>query len=80
MHSPLDGRVSLRRVDPGNLIQANATGPGIISIAQVRPISVVFTLPETDLQRVRDAMAHGSLPVLADSSRRHSSSSRVACC
>ena len=65
--SPLDGRVSLRRVDPGNLIQANATGPGILSIAQVHPISVVFTLPETDLQRVRDAMAGGKLPVLADS-------------
>ncbi len=64
--SPLDGRVSLRRVDPGNLIQANASGPGILSIAQVHPISVVFTLPETDLQRVRDAMARGTLPVLAD--------------
>jgi multidrug efflux system membrane fusion protein len=64
--SPLDGRVSLRRVDPGNLIQANATGAGILSITQVHPISVVFTLPETDLQRVRDAMAKGKLPVLAD--------------
>ncbi len=68
VRSPLDGRVSLRRVDPGNLIQANATGPGIISIAQVRPISVVFTLPEESLQQVRDAMAKGKLPVLADSS------------
>ena len=66
--SPLDGRVSLRRTDPGNLIQANATGPGILSITQVHPISVVFTLPETDLQRVRDAMAKATLPVLADSS------------
>ena len=66
--SPLDGRVSLRRTDPGNLIQANATGPGILSITQIHPISVVFTLPETDLQRVRDAMAKGKLPVLADSS------------
>lgn len=68
VHSPLDGRVSLRRVDPGNLIQANATGPGIISIQQVRPISIVFTLPETDLTRVREAMAKGKLTVLADSS------------
>ena len=68
VHSPIDGRVSLRRVDPGNLIQANATGPGIISIVQVRPIYVVFTLPEGDLLRVRDAMSKGTLPVLADSS------------
>lgn len=66
VHSPLNGRVSLRRVDPGNLIQANATGPGILSITQDHPISVVFTLPETDLPRVRAAMAKGQLPVLAD--------------
>jgi multidrug efflux system membrane fusion protein len=68
IHSPLDGRVSLRRVDPGNLIQANATGPGIFSIAQVRPISVVFTLPEDTILKVREAMAKRALPVLADSS------------
>ena len=68
VHSPLDGRVSLRRVDPGNLIQANATGLGIISIDQVQPISVVFTLPESDLPGVRDAMAKGKLQVFADSS------------
>ena len=68
VHSPIDGRVSLRRVDPGNLIQANATGPGIVSIQQVHPISVVFTLPEGDLPRVRAAQAKAALPVLADTS------------
>ena len=68
VHSPLDGQVSLRRVDPGNLIQANATGPGIISIQQIHPISVIFTLPETELQQVRDAMAKGTLTVIADTS------------
>ena len=68
VHSPINGRVSLRRVDPGNLIQANATGPGIISIQQVHPISVVFTLPEEDLNNVRAAMAKTKLNVYADSS------------
>ena len=68
VHSPIDGQVSLRRVDPGNLIQANATGPGIVSIQQVHPISVVFTLPEKDLPQVKAAQAKGDLPVLADSS------------
>ena len=63
VRSPLDGRVSLRRVDPGNLIQANATGPGIVSVTQVRPISLVFTLPETDILRVRTAMQKGALKV-----------------
>ena len=68
LHAPLDGRVGLRRVDPGNLIQANSSGAGILSVVQVRPIAVVFTLPEGDLPRVRQASAHGTLPVLADSS------------
>ena len=65
VRSPLDGRIGLRRVDPGNLIQANATGPGILYVTQVRPISVVFTLPQSDLDRVKTAMAKAALPVLA---------------
>lgn len=68
LHAPMDGRVGLRRVDPGNLIQANSTGPGILSVTQVHPIAVLFTLPEGDLPRVRSASAHGQLTVLADSS------------
>lgn len=71
LHAPMDGRVGLRRVDPGNLIQANSTGPGILSVVQVHPVAVVFTLPEGDLPRVRAASArapHEPLVVLADSS------------
>jgi len=68
LHAPMDGRVGLRRVDPGNLIQANSSGAGILLVVQVHPISVVFTLPEGDLARVRQARARGELPVLADSS------------
>jgi len=68
LHASMDGRVGLRRVDPGNLIQANSTGAGILLVVQVRPIAVVFTLPEQDLPRVRDASSHGTLTVLADSS------------
>ncbi len=66
LKSPLDGRVGLRRVDPGNLIQANSTGQGIISVVQERPISVIFSMPETDLPTVRVAMGKSALPVLAD--------------
>ncbi len=68
LHAPMDGRVGLRRVDPGNLIQANSSGPGILLVVQVHPIAVLFTLPEGDLPRVRQASAQGTLPVLADSS------------
>jgi multidrug efflux system membrane fusion protein len=68
LHASMDGRVGLRRVDPGNLIQANSSGPGIILVVQIRPIALVFTLPEGDVQRVRDASSQGALTVLADSS------------
>ena len=64
--SPIDGKVGLRRVDPGNVVQANSTGTGIFSVVQEQPISVVFSLPETDLPTVRDAMRQGPLPALAD--------------
>jgi membrane fusion protein, multidrug efflux system len=68
LKSPLDGRIGLRRVDPGNLVQANSTGPGILSVVQDQPISVLFTLPDSELPQVRDAMKKGQLAVLADTS------------
>ena len=64
--SPLDGKVGLRRVDPGNVVQANSTSTAIFSVVQEQPISVIFSLPETDLLTVRDAMRKGELPALAD--------------
>jgi multidrug efflux system membrane fusion protein len=62
--APIDGVVGLRMVDVGNLIHAN-DATGIVSIAQVQPISVVFTLPQDTLPDVRAAMAGGKLPVYA---------------
>ena len=64
--SPIDGKVGLRRVDPGNVVQANST-TGLFSVVQEQPISVIFSLPETDLPTVRDAMKQGPLAALADS-------------
>jgi multidrug efflux system membrane fusion protein len=43
--SPLDGRTGVRLVDAGNMIRANDSG-GIVNIAQLHPISVLFTLPQ----------------------------------
>ena len=62
--SPIDGRMGLRLVDPGNLVHASDSG-GIISIAQLHPISVVFTLPQENLPKITAAMAARRLPVLA---------------
>lgn len=65
--SPLDGRVGLRLVDPGNLIHANDTN-GLVTVTQVHPITVVFTLPEEDLPRVVEGRRAGPVKVLAYSS------------
>ncbi len=53
--APIEGVVGLRLVDIGNLIHANDTA-GIVSITQVHPISLVFTLPQQRLPEVRDAI------------------------
>ncbi|MBV9852792.1 MAG: efflux RND transporter periplasmic adaptor subunit [Armatimonadetes bacterium] len=66
--SPIDGRVSLRQVDPGNLVEAASQATGIVSVTQDHPISVVFTLPEQELPQVQEAMTRGPLTVLADTS------------
>ena len=62
--APFDGRVGLRQIDPGNIVHATDT-TGIMTITQVHPIAVVFTLPQRSLQAVIAAMPEGSLPVAA---------------
>jgi multidrug efflux system membrane fusion protein len=62
--SPVDGRVGLRQVDPGNLIHATDT-TGIVTITQIHPISATFTLPQQELPRVQAEMVSGAAPVLA---------------
>jgi multidrug efflux system membrane fusion protein len=60
--SPIDGRIGLRQVDPGNYVTA-AGGTAMVVITQLHPIAVVFTLPQEQLQTVRDRMKQGSLEV-----------------
>lgn len=49
--SPINGRVGLRLVDPGNLVTANSTTT-LVVVTQVQPITVIFTLGEDDLPQV----------------------------
>lgn len=49
--APIDGRVGVRTVDQGNIVHAADAG-GLVTITQLHPISVVFTLPEGSLQAV----------------------------
>jgi membrane fusion protein, multidrug efflux system len=62
--APIDGVVGFRLVDIGNLVQANGTQP-IVTLTQVRPIAVVFTLAQEELPAVRTALAAGAPEVLA---------------
>jgi multidrug efflux system membrane fusion protein len=66
--SPIDGRVGLRLVDQGNIVHANDQA-GLAIITQVRPISVIFTLPESNLRevtkRVEASATNKSLVVVA---------------
>lgn len=55
--SPVNGRVGLRRVDPGNLVQVG-DATGLVTVTQVDPISVIFTLPQELLGRVQ-GLTHG---------------------
>lgn len=56
--SPINGRVGMRLVDVGNIVTAGASS-GIVVVTQVKPISIVFTLPEQELEQVLAADALG---------------------
>jgi multidrug efflux system membrane fusion protein len=49
--SPIDGQVGLRLVDPGNYVQASST-TGLVVVAQMQPISVIFSVPEDNLPEI----------------------------
>ena len=61
--SPITGRVGLRLVDPGNVVQTNST-TALAVITQIQPITIVFTIPEDSLGQVQSRLAKGAkLPV-----------------
>jgi len=62
--APLSGRIGLRLVDVGNMVHAADTNPLLI-ITQVKPIAVIFTLPEDNLPNVAQHMRQGPLAVEA---------------
>ncbi|MBO0885416.1 MAG: efflux RND transporter periplasmic adaptor subunit, partial [Mycobacterium sp.] len=65
--APFNSRVGLRNIDPGNLVHTNEAAP-ILSVAQVQPISVMFTLPQDNLPAITRAMATGPLDVVVTDS------------
>jgi membrane fusion protein, multidrug efflux system len=62
--SPINGVTGIRLTDVGNIVHpTDATG--LVMVTQLQPISVIFTLPETQLPEIQQAMAKGTLTVLA---------------
>lgn len=59
--SPIDGRVGLRLVDPGNIVQANGTTT-LVVITQLRPITVEFNVAEDAVPQIMQAMDRGRQP------------------
>jgi multidrug efflux system membrane fusion protein len=57
--APLSGRVGLRQVDPGNLIQTSDT-TGLVVITQLDPISVIFPIPEDNIPQVLGKLKSGA--------------------
>ncbi len=58
IEAPIAGRVGLRHVDVGNVVRSGDAA-GIVTITQVQPVSVLFTVPEIDLQKVVEPIRAG---------------------
>lgn len=70
--APISGRVGLRMVDPGNVVQSGAQ-TSLVVITQVQPIAVLFNLPQEDLRLVYPVLLSGEHPEVDvfDSSNTH---------
>lgn len=64
IRAPIAGVTGFRLVDRGNIVNAS-TQTGIVTIAQIEPIAVIFTAPEDQLPQIKDAIAAGSPKTVA---------------
>lgn len=64
IYSPVNGKVSSLKVNQGNLVKADADTP-LVTIVQVKPIYVTFTVPEKSLAQVKQYQKLGKLKVQA---------------
>jgi multidrug efflux system membrane fusion protein len=64
VRAPIAGVAGLRQVDVGNIVNAS-TQTGIVTIAQIEPIAVIFTAPEDQLPYINEAQAIQPLKVIA---------------
>jgi multidrug efflux system membrane fusion protein len=62
--APISGRIGLRLVDPGNIVQANST-QAIAIITEIQPITIIFSIPEDNLELMLAALKAGTVPAEA---------------
>lgn len=62
--APIAGRTGIRQVDEGNIVNTSDTA-GIVTITQIKPISVLFSMPQQEVSRINRAFAKGPLAVEA---------------
>jgi multidrug efflux system membrane fusion protein len=62
--APIDGKTGLRMVDVGNIIRSSSDSNGIVVVTQLKPIAIIFTLPEQSLKQVQGHTG-GEMKVLA---------------
>jgi membrane fusion protein, multidrug efflux system len=62
--APNDGRIGVRLVDPGNIVHASDQG-ALATLVLLKPSAVIFTLPARHLDPIRDALARGTVQVVA---------------
>jgi membrane fusion protein, multidrug efflux system len=60
--APIAGRTGIRQVDAGNIVRPSDT-TGLVTITEIKPISVLFNLPQQNLPELNRGMAEGPLPV-----------------
>lgn len=60
--SPITGVTGVRQVDVGNIIHPSDAN-GLVVVTQIEPISLIFTLPETDLPQIQQQMAASQAPL-----------------
>ena len=51
IRSPVDGKTGVMLIQPGNMITANSAAP-LVTISQIQPIKISFSLPQSDLQLI----------------------------
>jgi multidrug efflux system membrane fusion protein len=62
--APIDGVTGVRQIDIGNIIHPTDAN-GLVVLTQLEPISVVFTLPQSELPAIQQQMAKGPMTALA---------------